>query len=109
MACARDDATSDQCRKLRPLVWIFSSRPGDAVIRAIKSNHRHLEFRPLRETFFDFLKSRLARSITDAMAIRMNYYIDEIGIIKRWRRAIEGLVREMPGRRPRFPQITAQG
>lgn len=58
----------------------------------------------LGELPFDGRKASFTGSIAPAMAIRMDHYIHEIGIVERRGGAIESFITEMPGRRPSLPQ-----
>src|SRR5262245_59876370 len=101
MPRSSDHWSCDQCRQLITLVRVFYRRSSDAIISAAQRDRRDVDLRPLRETLFHLDEPRLAGRIADAMTIRMNHEVYEIGIIERRSRAVECLVRKVPRGRPR--------
>src|SRR5262245_40812352 len=107
MTDAVDHASGDKLHERRGLIGILRGWCAKAVAAAVQGDRRRLDTRTLREPLLDLEKSRLARRIADPVAIRMNDDVDEVRVVEGCGRALVGLRREAPGRRPRLPQEPA--
>ena len=75
-----------------------------AVYRALQRDRRHGDSRALRETRLDFRDRWVTGCGAVAVAVGVDNYIDEVGIIEARRGALEGRVVKAPRRRPLLPQ-----
>src|SRR5262245_46353826 len=109
MAGVGYDSMRDELREnsffRRRRLWRRSPEP---IVRAIKCDRRRLDFRACRKLLLHRLEARLPGSISESMTVRVNHYVHEVRIVERRRGAIVDVVGEMPGRRPRLPEIPAQ-
>ena len=75
-----------------------------AVYRALQRDRRHGDRRALRETRLNFRDRWVTRCGAVAVAVGVDDYIDEVGMIEAPRGALEGRVVKAPRRRPLLPQ-----
>src|SRR5688572_5335029 len=107
MARAVDDAAGDQLGESRSFIGILRGRPAESVAAAVEGDRGRFNPRTFGELPFDLDEPRFTGRIADAVTIRVDHHIDEIGIVERRCGLLVGLVRELPRRRPRFPQEPA--
>ena len=107
VAGAVDDAARDELRERRALVGILRGRSAETVAPAIQRDRRRLDTWTLRETLLGLEEPRFTWRVADAVAIRVNHHVDEVGVVERCGGPFVGLGRELPGRRPGLPQEPA--
>src|SRR5688572_1460631 len=107
MARAVDDAAGEQPGESRSFIGVLRGRPAESVAAAVEGDRGRFDPRTLGELPFDLHEPRFTGRIADAVTIRVDHHIDEIRIVERRCGLLVGLVRELPRRRPRFPQEPA--
>jgi hypothetical protein len=82
-------------------------RSHDAVVGAVEDDGRHRNRRTLGQPGLGIFEARLARSIADAVPVGVDHDVDEVGVVERRRRAVEGVVGETPRWRYLPPEMAA--
>jgi hypothetical protein len=83
-------------------------RRAHTVVAAVEADRRHRDRRLRRQAPLDARIRRITGDEPEAVAVRMDHHVDEVGVVERLRAALEGGVVEAPARRPGLPQQPAQ-